>query len=80
MLAGKIELLNTEVTDTTIIDRNIMINQISDQSITQGQRISTCGHSFHAWIGDFLIDMAEAAGISGHHQAGTSMSGVNVAV
>ncbi len=40
-----------------------------------GQRVFTCGHSFHWWVADMLRDMAQAAGISGHQVVGTSSIG-----
>lgn len=43
--------------------------------VSKGQRIFTCGHSFHGWVGEYLVDMAKAAGINGHHQIGTSFIG-----
>ena len=47
----------------------------SPGSIAQGQRVFTCGHSFHAWVADILTDLARAAGMGGHHAAGTSLIG-----
>jgi len=52
-----------------------MTSRNSDRPITQRQRVFTCGHSFHAWVGEYLVDMAKAVGISGHHQVGTSVIG-----
>ena len=40
-----------------------------------GQRVFTCGHSFHAWVADILADMAGAAGIRGHRTIGVSFIG-----
>jgi hypothetical protein len=46
------------------------------QSIEKGQRIFTCGHSFHAfWITPILTDMAEGAGIKGQEIVGVSKIG-----
>lgn len=42
---------------------------------TRGQRVFTCGHSFHTWIAPLLLDMANAAGIKGHEIAGVAMVG-----
>ncbi len=43
--------------------------------ITQGQRVFTCGHSFHYWIPPILTNMAEGAGIHGHVAVGLSAIG-----
>jgi hypothetical protein len=44
--------------------------------ITTGQRVFTCGHSFHAfWINPILADMAQGAGITGHETVGVSKIG-----
>ncbi len=44
--------------------------------VTTGQRVFTCGHSFHAfWINPILADMAQGAGITGHQTVGISKIG-----
>jgi hypothetical protein len=43
--------------------------------ITQGQRVFTCGHSFHVWVPDIVADMCKKAGIQGHTQVGISAIG-----
>lgn len=40
-----------------------------------GLRVFTCGHSFHAFVGPMLADMAGGAGIKGHRVAGVSFIG-----
>ena len=50
------------------------------QPLAQGQRVFTCGHSFHVWVADMLVELAKGAGISGHHLAGTSSIGGSRAV
>lgn len=40
-----------------------------------GQRVFTCGHSFHAWVAPILLDLANAAGIQNHQIAGQAMVG-----
>jgi len=40
-----------------------------------GLRVFTCGHSFHAWAGSMIADLAESAGIQGHRLAGLSSIG-----
>ena len=57
-----------------------MPSRDSTSSPNQGQRVFTCGHSFHAWVGELLTDMAMASGISGHHQLGTSLIGGSRAI
>jgi hypothetical protein len=57
------------------------VTKASIQSLPQGQRIFTCGHSFHARvIPDMLADLAQAAGISGHRRVGTSAIGASRAI
>ena len=46
----------------------------------QGQRVFTCGHSFHVWVADILADMAKGAGISDHRTVGTSSIGGSPAI
>jgi hypothetical protein len=45
------------------------------EPINQGQRVFTCGHSFHVWVPDILADMCKKAGIQGHTQIGISSIG-----
>jgi hypothetical protein len=50
----------------------------SDQpaaSLIQGQRVFTCGHSFHVWVYPMLSEMAKAAGIKQHQSVGLSSIG-----
>jgi hypothetical protein len=44
----------------------------SDGPVDRGQRVFTCGHSFHAFIPGILADMAKGAGIKDHKIAGLS--------
>ena len=57
-----------------------MTNEKPTQPITQGLRVFTCGHSFHAWVADLLVEMAEGAGISGHQKVGLSSIGRSPAI
>ena len=41
----------------------------------KGQRVFTCGHSFHVFVPGILADMAKAAGIQDHVQVGLSSIG-----
>jgi len=43
--------------------------------ITQGQRVSTCGHSFHFFMPAILKELAKSADIMGHDQVGESYIG-----
>ena len=43
--------------------------------VSKGQRVFTCGHSFHYWIPGILSDMAKWAGIEGHEAVGLSAIG-----
>ena len=38
----------------------------------RGQRIFTCGHSFHAFVPEILAELARESGIEGHEQIGVS--------
>jgi hypothetical protein len=40
--------------------------------LPKGQRVFTCGHSFHIFVPPILADMAKSAGIKGHAIAGRS--------
>ena len=42
------------------------------EPITQGQRVFTCGHSFHVWVPDIVADLCQKSGIQGHTQIGIS--------
>jgi hypothetical protein len=44
-------------------------------AVTTGQRVFTCGHSFHVWVPDILADLAGKAGVTGHTQVGLSSIG-----
>src|SRR4051812_35138127 len=45
------------------------------EPITKGQRVFTCGHSFHVWVPGILADLAKKAEIAGHTQIGLSSIG-----
>ena len=45
------------------------------EPITKGQRVFTCGHSFHWWVAPILAELAQAGDIKGHQVAGVSMIG-----
>ncbi len=48
---------------------------VSTPPITQGQKICTCGHSFHYFMPPILAEMAKAGVIQGHEQVGQSYIG-----
>src|ERR1700757_942049 len=43
--------------------------------ITKGQRVFTCGHSFHVWVPNIVADLAKKAEIADHVQVGLSSIG-----
>jgi len=45
------------------------------EPITKGQRVFTCGHSFHVWVPDIVTDLCKKAEIQGHLQVGLSSIG-----
>lgn len=45
------------------------------EPIQKGQRVFTCGHSFHVWVPGIVADLAKSAGIQNHVQAGVSSIG-----
>jgi hypothetical protein len=45
------------------------------EPIRKGQRIFTCGHSFHVWVPGIMTDLAKKAEIADHTQIGTSSIG-----
>ena len=45
------------------------------EPITEGQRVFTCGHSFHVWVPGIVADLCKKAGIPGHIQIGVSSIG-----
>jgi hypothetical protein len=45
------------------------------EPITKGQRVFTCGHSFHVWVPDILADLCKKADIQDHVQVGVSSIG-----
>ena len=57
-----------------------MSNQSLTPPLTRGQRVFTCGHSFHHWVADALADVARSAGISDHRVVGTSVIGGSRAI
>ncbi len=45
------------------------------QPITKGQRVFTCGHSFHVWVPGIVAELCKKAGINDHEQVGLSSIG-----
>jgi hypothetical protein len=49
--------------------------QPAGEPVAAGQRVFTCGHSFHVWVPGIVADLAKKAGIAGHTQVGLSSIG-----
>lgn len=45
------------------------------EPISKGQRVFTCGHSFHVWVPGIVADLCKLAEIPGHTQVGLSSIG-----
>ena len=45
---------------------------VATTPITKGQRVFSCGHSFHVFVPNVLADIAKGGGIEGHTQVGLS--------
>src|SRR5262245_6005889 len=45
------------------------------EPISQGQRMFTCGHSFHVWVPAIVEDLCKKADIPGHSRVGISSIG-----
>ena len=50
------------------------------QPVVRGQRVFTCGHSFHLWVADLVAGLAREAGIPDHRTVGTSGIGASRAI
>ena len=50
-------------------------NAAATQPVTPGQRVYTCGHSFHVFVPRLLDDIAKSAGIADHTTVGISSIG-----
>jgi hypothetical protein len=50
-------------------------NEKLAEPITKGQRVYTCGHSFHVWVPGIVADLAKKADIKEHVQLGLSSIG-----
>jgi hypothetical protein len=50
-------------------------NEKLAEPITKGQRVFTCGHSFHVWVPGIMADLCKKAEIPGHVQIGISSIG-----
>ena len=49
--------------------------EVATAPITQGQKMATCGHSFHYFMPAILKELAKAGEINGHEQVGESYIG-----
>ncbi len=45
------------------------------EPVAKGQRVFTCGHSFHFWVAPLLAEVAKSAGIEGHQVVGVNFIG-----
>ncbi|MEI8381605.1 MAG: hypothetical protein WCJ09_15865 [Planctomycetota bacterium] len=45
------------------------------EPVTKGQRVFTCGHSFHVWVPGIVADLCKKGGIENHNQVGLSSIG-----
>ena len=45
------------------------------EPISKGQRVFTCGHSFHVWVPGIVTDLCKKADTQGHTQVGVSSIG-----
>ena len=52
-----------------------MTNDPPNQSLVRGLRVFTCGHSFHSWVSNLLIDVASGTDIRDHRAIGISAIG-----
>jgi hypothetical protein len=59
-------------TDGAVLDRK---DGKVAEPITKGQRVFTCGHSFHVWAPDIVADLCKKAEIPQHVQVGLSSLG-----
>src|SRR5882724_324778 len=50
-------------------------NEKLAEPIKKGQRVFTCGHSFHVWVPGIMTDLAKKAEIADHTQVGLSSIG-----
>ena len=50
-------------------------NEKLAEPVTKGQRVFTCGHSFHVWVPDIVTDLCKKAQIPHHVQIGVSSIG-----
>jgi len=60
------------VTQTAAQNRK---NEKLAEPITKGQRVFTCGHSFHVWVPGIVTDLCKKAKIQDHKQIGVSSIG-----
>jgi len=59
--------------NNTHVQANQIVPEIATTDlVTQGQRVFTCGHSFHVFVPIWLKQIAESAGITNHETVGIS--------
>lgn len=59
---------------STLLAGHLLARTLEQQAV-QGQRVFSCGHSFHVFVPPILNDLAKAAGVDGHKQLGLSSIG-----
>lgn len=57
-----------------------MVPHTLNSPIVHGQRVFTCGHSFHVWVADLLAEIAGEAGFADHRVVGISSIGASCAI
>ena len=57
-----------------------LISQNQTPPLITGQRVFTCGHSFHYWVPEILVELAKSADIRDHHTIGKSAMGGSRAI
>ncbi len=55
--------------------RSQAADPVSPGPISKGQRVFTCGHSFHVWVPGIVADLCKKASIADHTQVGLSSIG-----
>lgn len=67
----------------SVLASSLLVSEAQDKAkspklaepIAQGQRVFTCGHSFHVWVPEIVADLAKLAEIPQHVQVGISSIG-----
>lgn len=73
-IVSTLALLSTVLLPVTL-EAQEKKNEKLAEPITKGQRVFTCGHSFHVWVPGIVADLCKKANITGHMQIGISSIG-----